>query len=121
MAHFAELDPQNTVLRVVVVANEECLDENGIESEAIGVAFCKQIFGNHTNWVQTSYNASIRKHYAGYGYTYDADLDVFLPPKPYPSWILNANYVWEAPIPHPNDGNKYEWDENSLSWALVTS
>ena len=120
MAHFAQLDSQNIVLRVVVIANEECLDDRGVESEQVGIAFCRQLFGQDTNWAQTSYNATFRKHYAGVGYIFDSLLDAFLPPKPYPSWVLNEKYYWTAPVPIPDSEHKYEWDEDTLSWVLIS-
>ena len=94
MAHFAELDATNTVTQVIVVHNNELLD-NGIESEAKGIAFCQSLFGG--NWVQTSYNASIRKNYAGIGCTYDPVRDAFIPPKPEEgNWVLNEDTcIWE--------------------------
>lgn len=119
MAHFAEIDANNIVLRVVSVANEELLDENGQESEAKGINFCQSMFGG--NWVQTSYNGRFRKNYAGVGFVYDAQRDAFIPPKPYASWVINENKcIWKAPIPHPQDGKSYFWDEASLSWSLLT-
>lgn len=115
MAHFAELDSNNVVLRVIVVANKDTSDANGNEVESIGVAFCQHLFGG--NWVQTSYNGNIRKNYAGIGYTYDAAIDAFVPPKPFPSWVLNPNTAqWEAPVPMPTDGGMYSWDEATQSW-----
>jgi len=119
MAHFAQINSQNTVTRVIVVSDEECLDSNGIESEEVGVAFCKQLFGQDTSWIQTSYNSNFRKHYAGEGFTYNQNLDAFLRPKPYPSWVLDDQYEWTAPAPKPDLENKYEWDENTLSWKLI--
>ena len=80
MAHFAQLDENNVVTQVIVVTNEELLD-NGVESEAKGIAFCKSLLGEETIWIQTSYNSKIRKNYAGIGYTYDTDRDAFIPPK----------------------------------------
>jgi hypothetical protein len=118
MAHFAEIGLNNVVLRVIVVANEELLDENGQESEAKGAEFCRNLLGGP--WVQTSYNANFRKNFAGIGYTYDSDRNAFIPPKPYPSWVLNEDTCqWAAPVAHPNDGQPYYWDEASVSWVLV--
>ena len=115
MAHFAELDETNIVKQVIVVHNNELLDENGNESEQKGIDFCVNLLGG--TWVQTSYNGSIRKRYAGVGYLYDPILDVFIKPNPYPSWTLNADTCdWEAPTPYPTDGKEYYWDEPSLSW-----
>jgi len=78
MAHFAQLDSNNVVTQVIVVSNEELLD-NGVESEAKGIAFCQSLLGENTKWVQTSYNRNFRKNYAGIGYIYDEKLDEFLP------------------------------------------
>lgn len=78
MAHFAELDHTNTVIRVVVIGNKDCLDKSGNESENIGVAFCKQLFGADTKWVQTSYNSNFRGKYAGIGSVYDSVSDIFI-------------------------------------------
>lgn len=118
MAHFAKLDENNTVVQVIVVHNNELLDENGQESEARGVAFCvNRIAGT---WVQTSYNNSFRKNYAGVGYTYDTTRDAFIPPKRFASWILDENTCrWEAPTPMPTDGKSYRWNEETLSWDEV--
>lgn len=116
MAHFAELDSNNVVLRVIVVANKDTADANGVEKEHIGAAFCERLLGG--TWKQTSYNGNIRKNYAGAGYTYREDIDAFVSPQPYPSWVLNADAKWEAPVPMPNDGKMYFWDEAALSWTL---
>ena len=117
MAHFAELDENNTVLQVIVVHNNELLDGE-TESEAKGVEFCSTLFG-HTNWVQTSYNNNIRKQFAGTGYTYDSDSDVFVAPQPYPIRALDDNSDWQAPTPMPEDDNMYSWNEDTQSWDLV--
>lgn len=92
MAHFAELNDQNVVLRVIVVHNNELLD-NGVESEAKGIDFCHSLFGG--NWKQTSYNGNMRKNYAGIGFTYDPVRDAFIPPKPGDNWVLDeATCQW---------------------------
>ena len=114
MAHFAEIGLNNKVLRVIVVANEDLLDENGVEQESKGAEFCRTLLGG--TWVQTSYNASFRKQYAGINYTYDLEADVFIAPQPYPSWSLDENYDWQPPTPIPQDGIKYVWDEVNLVW-----
>jgi hypothetical protein len=120
MAHFAEIDDNNVVQRVIVVANKDTADANGNEVDSIGVAFCQRLLGG--NWKQTSYNGNIRKNYAGIGYTYDAGIDAFVPPKPYPSWVLNNDTAqWEAPVPMPQDGKMYSWDEATQSWVEVPS
>lgn len=116
MAHFAEIDANNIVLRVIVVDNRDTADAEGVEQEAIGAAFCERLLGG--TWKQTSYNANFRKHYAGIGYTYDAQRDAFIPPKPYPSWVLDeTTYVWKAPVPMPQDDKNYRWDEATTSWV----
>ena len=118
MAHFAQLDDQNTVLQVIVVHNNELMD-NGVESEAKGIAFCQSLFPN-TRWAQTSYNGNIRKNYAGVGFLYDPIRDAFIPPKPYPSWVLDeATCRWEAPVPYPTDGERYTWDEATQTWVAA--
>jgi hypothetical protein len=118
VAHFAELDNNSVVLRVIVVSNADTSTPDGTEIESIGVAFCQRLFGG--NWRQTSYNGNFRKRYAGIGYTYNSQLDAFIPPKPYPSWVLNETTAdWEAPVPYPTDGKVYFWDEGTLSWQLV--
>ena len=100
MAHFAQLDHNNIVLRVIVVNNNELI-EDGVESETKGIAFCRSLFPG-TNWVQTSYNGSFRKNYAGIGFTYDAVRDAFIPPQPYASWTLNESTCrWDPPVPSP--------------------
>ena len=115
MAHFAQLNEQNIVTQVIVVANEELLD-NGAESEAKGIAFCQSLFGGE--WKQTSYNGNIRKNYAGIGYTYDSQRDAFIPPQPYPSWTLvEETCHWTAPVLYPTDGKMYSWDEPTVSWV----
>jgi hypothetical protein len=101
MAHFAQLDENNKVLQVIVVVNEELM-ENGAESEAKGIAFCKSLLGEDTNWVQTSYNENIRKNFAGIGFLYDPIRDAFIPPKPtFPEnieLVLNEDTCqWELP------------------------
>jgi hypothetical protein len=118
MAHFAELDENNVVLQVIVVHNNELLDDEGQENEAKGIEFCNSLFG-HTNWVQTSYNNSMRKQFAGTGSTYDSENDVFILPQPYSSWTLDDNFDWQPPTPMPEDDNIYSWNEDTQSWDLV--
>ena len=118
MAHYARLDENNVVTQVIVVSNKDCADANGVEKESIGVAFCERLFGG--TWKQTSYNGNFRKNYAGIGYTYNADLDAFVPPKPFASWVLNEETAqWNAPVPMPDDGNRYQWDEDTVSWKEI--
>jgi hypothetical protein len=118
MAHFAQLNEENLVTQVIVVSNQDTADQDGVENEAIGIEFCNNLLGGR--WVQTSYNANIRKNYAGIGYKYDATLDAFIPPQPFESWTLNEETAqWEAPIPYPDDGKRYSWDEATTSWVEI--
>ena len=120
MANFAQLDENNIVTEVIVVNNETISDLPFPESEPVGVAFLQSLFGSTTFWKQTSYNANFRRNYAGIGYTYDLVLDAFIPPQPYPSWILEeATCSWEPPVPPPsNTGMEiFVWDELTLSWV----
>jgi len=119
MAHFAELDENNIVTKVIVVHNNELMDGD-TESEVKGVGFCASLFG-HSNWVQTSYNSNIRKQFAGIGYTYDDVNDVFITPQPYPSWSLDDNFDWQPPTPMPDDDKKYEWNEETQTWDEITT
>ena len=109
MAHFAEIDQNNIVLRVIVVSDT---------LEAQGAEWCHDTFGG--TWVQTSYNGRIRKNYAGIGFTYDPARDAFIPPNPgYPSWTLDeATCQWVPPVPMPTDG-MYVWDESTLAWSQI--
>ena len=119
MAHFAQLNEENLVTQVIVVANQDTADQDGVENEAIGIEFCTNLLGGR--WKQTSYNANIRKNYAGVGYKYDKDLDAFIPPQPFESWTLNEETAqWEAPTPYPTDDKRYTWDEETTSWVEVT-
>jgi hypothetical protein len=122
MAHFAQIDTNNVVINIIVVHNNELLDQDGNEVEQKGIDFCKSLFGKDTNWIQTSYNGSFRKNYAGVGYHYDQARDAFISPKPFNSWILNeTTCLWEAPVAIPQDGNFYEWNEETLSWDLTNN
>jgi hypothetical protein len=117
MAHYAQIDENNIVTQVIVIDNKDTADANGVEKEYIGAAFCERLFGG--TWKQTSYNATIRKNYAGIGYTYNADIDAFVAPKPYASWTLDANAQWQAPVAMPTDGKFYSWDEATQAWVEV--
>ena len=120
MANFAKLDGQNIVIDVIVVNNETLNNLPFPESEPVGVAFLTDWSGGYTNWKQTSYNGNFRKNFAGIEYTYDAVLDAFIAPKPYPSWLLNTETCqWQPPTPYPSDGNVYSWDETTQSWVQV--
>lgn len=119
MAHYAQIDENNIVTQVIVIDNKDTADANGVEKEYIGAAFCERLFGG--TWKQTSYNGNIRKNYAGIGYTYNADIDAFVAPKPYASWTLDANAQWQAPTAMPTDGAMYSWDEATTSWIVNES
>lgn len=107
MAHWAEIDENNEVIRVLVGDNN---DPNGDE----GYQWLLENLGG--TWIKTSYTGKIRKQYAGIGYKYDVDADVFIAPQPYPSWSLDSNYDWQPPIPYPNDGLMYFWNEADQDW-----
>lgn len=111
MSHFAELDENNVVLRVLV-------GDNNLPNEGYDW-FVENLGGR---WVQTSYNATIRKNYAGIGYTYDEARDAFIPPKPFDSWLLDEETCrWEAPVAYPEDGAVYTWDEAAGNWSSTPS
>ena len=117
MAHFAQLDDNNVVIGMAGIHNNELLNQDGNEIEQKGIDFCKSLFGQDTKWVQTSYNANFRKNYACVGGTYSKELDAFIAPKPYNSWVLNeVNCKWEAPIPKPDQDKFYVWNELTISW-----
>jgi hypothetical protein len=110
MAHFAEINEDNLVLRVLV-GNENHSDG--------GYKWLSDRLGGR--WIQASYNATFRLHFPAYGYTYSETLDAFIPPKPYPSWILDEAIAnWFAPQPYPRVKTPHTWDEASLSWLKDT-
>jgi len=117
MAHFAELDENNIVLRVIVISNDEIINDDGLESEALGIERCVEITGGG-RWVQTSYNNNFRIRYAGIGMKYFEEYDGFgYPEAPYPSWSFNTTtLMWDPPKPHPG-GMFWEWDEESFDWV----
>ena len=110
MSHWAEIDESNIVVRVLVCDNN---DPNGDE----GYQWLIENLGGR--WVKTSYNNKIRKQFAGIGYTYDSVADVFICPQPFASWVLDPNYDWQPPVPYPDDGKNYSWDEESISWVNI--
>ena len=129
MASFAKIGLNNKVIEVQSVVNEVLHDSNGVEQESIGIDFLTKLTG-WAIWKQTSYNTRagvhnnngtpFRKNHAGIGMTYDEDRDAFIPKKPFNSWILNEQTcLWNAPIPMPNDGKKYKWNETNLTWDLI--
>jgi hypothetical protein len=130
MASFAKIGLNSKVISVISVNNEVLKDSSGIEREELGIQFLNELTG-WPIWKQTSYNTnagihklggiSFRKNHAGIGYTYDEDRDAFIPKKPYNSWILNEiTCLWEAPISMPIDGQKYNWNETTKNWDLIS-
>lgn len=122
MAHFAKIDDQNTVLEVIVVNNSDVDNLPFPESESVGIAFCKSLFGDDTNWLQTSYNGNFRRQYAEIGGSYYSPQDVFVNPKPYPSWVFeSSDATWQAPVPIPTIPSNYRavWNEEYVEWDIV--
>ena len=122
MAHYAFLDANNVVTEVIVGKNE---GEDGVDWEAHYGSFrgqtCKRTSYNTAGGAHIHGGTPFRKNYAGIGFTYDWSLDAFIPPKPYPSWVLDENTCfWSAPVPYPTDGKKYQWDEATTSWIEIT-
>lgn len=116
MAHFAKLDSDNIVIKVHKVANHVILKADNTESELKGKQYLNSLHGTAT-WKQTSYNNNFRKNFARIGYTYDSTRDAFIPPKPYPSWVLDESTCrWEAPVAHPNNNQMCDWDEDNQQW-----
>ena len=116
MAQFAEI-VNGIVTRVIVVSDADT-SKDGKEDGAIGAAFCHKLLGGE--WVQTSLHNNIRYNYAGVNYAYDTVRDAFIPPKPYPSWVLDENVMrFFAPVPCPTEGFPWVWDEPTLSWVAA--
>ena len=112
MAHFAEINENNTVVRVIRIADKH--ENNGEE-------FISKTLGLGGRWVQTSYNNNFRGNFTGIGYSYDEENDCFISPQPYPSWILSSEtYQWIAPTPYPEDERDYEWNEETLQWEVIS-
>ena len=102
MSHFAKIN-ENGIVQEVIVAEQEFIDS--LEDSSL--------------WIQTSYNHNIRKQYAGLGYTYDKTNDVFITPQPFPSWSLDSNFDWQAPVSKPDDGKSDTWNEDTKSWVVL--
>ena len=121
MAHFAQLDSTNNVIRVVVVNNNVITDADGNEQEQVGIDFLTNLYEGVGWYKQTSYNGNFRKNYAAVGDIYDSARDAFIAPQPYSSWTLNEDTCrWEAPTAYPDDGKFYKWDEDTTSWKEIT-
>ena len=111
MSHWAEVDENNVVIRVLVGDND---DPNSDE----GYQWLVDNLGG--TWIKTSYNGNIRKNFAGIDYTYNQELDAFIAPKPFPSWILDEETCrWNSPVEKPQDNNRYIWDEDTVSWKKI--
>ena len=122
MAHYTFLDNNNIVTEVIVGKNE---GEDNTDWEVHYGNFrgqvCKRTSYNTSGGIHSSGGTPFRKNYAGIGYTYDEQRDAFIPPKPYPSWILNEDTcLWKPPVPYPTDGERYLWNEEELEWVLQT-
>ena len=127
MAHFAKLGVGNIIEQVIVVSNDIATTEQA------GVDFINKLYNTRDVWKQTSYNSTIRKNFAGIGFTYDQTRDAFIPPKPYNSWVLvEETCRWKAPVDYPEtytqnltdeQGNpakdRYYWNENKVNWELI--
>ena len=114
MAYFAKLGAGNKVLTVETVSNDIATTEQA------GVDFLNNLYRTRDVWKQTSYNATIRKNFAGIDFKYDQARDAFIPPKPYNSWTLNETTCrWEAPVIKPDDGQNYRWNEQDQQWEVI--
>ena len=120
MAHFAKIGMNGKVVEIQVVHNDELLDADKVEQEALGIDFLTKLTG-WALWKQTSYNHNFRKNYAGVGYIYDEDRDAFIAPKPFNSWTLDETTCrWQPPVDKPTDGKPYYWNEENQTWDLTT-
>jgi len=127
MAHYALINSDNVVVQVITGVDENVIQTNLDGTQVGGSTEAWETFYANLPWFQgltckrTSYNSNIRRRYAAVGYTYDPINDVFIGFKPHPSWSLNNNYDWEAPVDRPNDGKRYLWDEATLAWIEVVT
>lgn len=119
MAHYAELNENNEVIYVIYMTNETITDENGNEVEQLGIDHLHKHHGKDRRWVRTSYRGNFRGRYAGVGFTYREDLDMFIEPQPYSSWVLNTSTGdWDPPVPYPEDDKNYVWNEEIQNWDI---
>ena len=121
MAHFAQLNSNNMVIKVEVVVNEVITDGDGVEQEQLGVDFLNSTYNTNSWYKQASYNGTFRKNYPSFGWFYDAGRDAFYASQPYPSWVLNeSTCIWDAPVDKPDDGKMYTWNEATTNWTEMT-
>lgn len=121
MAHFAKINNENIVEQIISINDQNCCGGQYPESESCGQEYIASI-GLQGIWKQTSYNNNFRKRYAGIGFKYDSELDIFIGPKPFNTWIFSLeDQDWIAPIPFPQDGQKYYWDDILNNWVLHDS
>lgn len=124
MAHFVKLDDNGVVIDAIVIDNEHAPDPAPSNSEPAGIAYISALAEQDERlsgrWIQTSYSGLFRGKYAGISDWYLADQDVFVYKQPFPSWLLDENNVWQAPIPEPDDSGNWIWDEPTLSWIPAT-
>ena len=122
MAHYAVLNMNNVVTEIIVGKNENDTNTNWeLYYQNIKTQICKRTSYNTLGGVHKNGGTPFRKNYASIGYTYDEIRDAFIPPKPYESWILNEDScLWEAPVEYPNDGEQYNWNEETQTWDLIT-
>jgi len=118
MAFFAEIDETNTVIQIHTLHDNELKDSDGVEQEEMGIQFMRNFHGGNRTYVRCFLKGSSRKNYPGPGYTYDESNDVFISPKPFPSWALNSDHNWTAPKSKPDDwnGQNYVWNETTKEW-----
>ena len=120
MAHYAWINSDNIVINVTTGVDETVTQQGVGGSTEAWEQFYTQAINQEGVYVKrTSYNNNIRKRYAGIGYTYDDDADVFVAPQPYPSWTLDSNHDWQPPTQMPLTGGPYEWSEEDLEWVAV--
>lgn len=119
MAHFAELNADNIVQRIVVVANA-VLDKDGVETESQGVTHLQSLYGADTQWKQCSYNGTTRFRFPSPGMFYDASKDGFYTPQPHDNWVWDdTSKCYVPPVAYPTDGNAYHWDQEGNQWTLA--
>lgn len=115
MAYFARINDANEVVQVIAISNDVCPDP-APDNEQMGIDYITNVLNLPGTWLQTSYNGNFRYNYAGPDSTYDHENDAFIGPQPYPSWVLNNQFKWVSPVPYPDNGGVYYWDEQTQTW-----